>query len=117
MGAYHRQGLGGLARSHELAAALVPRRGRARATPGPKAMLGGMYQQGLGGLQASPERAAAWFLKAARQGDQLAQLQLGQAHTLGEGVAKDPGAGRLLVSCGHDDQSRSGRITTININY
>lgn len=57
----------------------------------PKAQtyLGRMYDNGKGGVPLDHAEAAKWYRKAAEQGNQKAQWQLGRAYHKGQGVSLD----------------------------
>jgi uncharacterized protein len=51
--------------------------------------IGDWYANGEHGLNKSPQDAALWYLKAARQGNYLAQRRIGEIFEFGEGVPPD----------------------------
>jgi TPR repeat protein len=53
---------------------------------GSEGALGGWYQSGMNGFPKNPELAAVWYLKAAKQGVNQAQRQIGEMYEFGEGV-------------------------------
>lgn len=56
---------------------------------GAESALGGWYQSGLNGFPKNLALAAKWYLKAAEQGVNEAQRQLGEMYEFGEGVRPD----------------------------
>ena len=51
--------------------------------------LAALYRDGGNGFERDMEQAAAWYLKAANQGDVVAQGTLGVLYSMGQGVAHD----------------------------
>lgn len=52
--------------------------------------IGEAYAAGMGNYPKDPQKAFSWFLKAAKQGDIEAQVEVGMAYKYGDGTSKNP---------------------------
>jgi TPR repeat protein len=84
--------IGASSKSTDATAALSPATLKNQAEngdPAAQAALGMKYELGLSGFPQDFAKASAWYLKAAEQGNAMAQLNIGIAYDQGQGVPQD----------------------------
>jgi TPR repeat protein len=61
--------------------------------PSAQSTLGSIYEVGAYGVTQDPVQALSWYFKAAQAGNGLAQMKVGDAYFIGEGITKDVSKG------------------------